>query len=79
MIFLDDVYAEKSYGKTRFHQIKAPTKNELNVLAHRICQRVTVLYGCAGTANYLPHNCRFAAMRKGFTLQIIAPIGRPRG
>jgi hypothetical protein len=35
MLFLDGVYAEDNYGKTRFHQIKAPKKSELNVLAHR--------------------------------------------
>lgn len=40
ILFLDGVYAEDDYGKTRFHQIKAPTKSELNVLAHRISQRV---------------------------------------
>lgn len=40
MLVLDGVYAEDNYGKTRFHQIKASTKNELNVLAHRISQHV---------------------------------------
>lgn len=40
MLVLDGVYAEDNYGKMRFHQIKAPTKSELNVLAHRISQRV---------------------------------------
>ncbi|MDP7592961.1 MAG: transposase zinc-binding domain-containing protein, partial [Litorilituus sp.] len=40
MLFLDGVYVEDNYGKTRFHQIKAPKKSELNVLAHRISQRV---------------------------------------
>ena len=40
MLFLDGVYVEDNDGKTRFHQIKAPKKSELNVLAHRISQRV---------------------------------------
>ncbi|MCP3702103.1 MAG: hypothetical protein GY954_04125 [Alteromonas sp.] len=40
MLVLDGVYAEGNYSKMRFHQIKAPTKSELNVLAHRISQRV---------------------------------------
>ena len=40
MLFLDGVYAEDNYGKTRFHQIKVPTKSELNVLTHRISQRL---------------------------------------
>ena len=34
------VYAEDNDGKTRFHQIKAPKKSELNVLAQKISQRV---------------------------------------
>ena len=40
MLYLDGVYAEDNYGKTRFHPIKAPTKSELNSLTHRISQRV---------------------------------------
>ena len=40
MLFLDGVYAEDDYGKTRFHRIKSPNKSELTVLAHRISQRV---------------------------------------
>jgi len=42
MLYLDGVYAEDNYGKTRFHPIKAPTKSELNSLTHRISQRVAV-------------------------------------
>jgi hypothetical protein len=37
MLYLDGVYAEDNYGKTRIHPIKAPTKSELNSLTHRIC------------------------------------------
>jgi hypothetical protein len=40
MLYLDGVYAEDNYGKTRFHPIKAPTKSELNSLTHRLSQRV---------------------------------------
>jgi len=40
MLYLDGVYAEDNYGKSRFHPIKAPTKSELNSLTHRISQRV---------------------------------------
>ncbi|MCP4044523.1 MAG: IS91 family transposase [Gammaproteobacteria bacterium] len=40
MMYLDGVYAEDAYGKIRFHRIKAPTTDELNVLVHRISQRV---------------------------------------
>jgi hypothetical protein len=40
MLYLDGVYVEDNYGKTRFHPIKAPTKSELNSLTHRISQRV---------------------------------------
>jgi len=40
MLYLDGVYAEDNYGKTRFYPIKAPTKSELNSLTHRISQRV---------------------------------------
>jgi hypothetical protein len=40
MLYLDGVYAEDSYGKTRFHLIKAPTKSELNSNTPRISQRV---------------------------------------
>jgi hypothetical protein len=40
MLYLDGVFAEDAYGKTRFHRIKAPTTDELGLLAHRISQRV---------------------------------------
>jgi hypothetical protein len=40
MLYLDGVYGEDNYGKTRDHPIKAPTKSELNSLTHRISQRV---------------------------------------
>ena len=40
MLYLDGVYAEDAYGKVRFHRIKAPTKDELFELVHRISQRV---------------------------------------
>lgn len=40
ILFLDGVYAEDAYGKMRFYRIKAPTADELAVLAHRISQRV---------------------------------------
>jgi hypothetical protein len=43
MLYLDGVYAEDNYGKTRFHPIKAPTKSELNSLTHRISQRLAGL------------------------------------
>ncbi len=42
MLFLDGVYAEDDYGKTRFHRIKSPNKSELTVLAHRIRLRVAI-------------------------------------
>jgi len=40
MLALDGVYADDAYGKIRFHRIKAPTVDELGVLAHRISHRV---------------------------------------
>jgi ribosomal protein S27E len=40
MLYLDGVYTEDAYGKTRFHRIKAPTKSELNELVQRISHRV---------------------------------------
>ncbi|MCP4390064.1 MAG: IS91 family transposase, partial [Gammaproteobacteria bacterium] len=40
MLALDGVYAEDAYGKMRFYRIKAPTDDELALLAHRISQRV---------------------------------------
>jgi hypothetical protein len=40
MLHLDGVYAKDAYGKTRFHQISAPSKSELNTLAHQISHRV---------------------------------------
>jgi hypothetical protein len=40
LLALDGAYAEEAYGKMRFHRIKAPTADELRVLAHRIGQRV---------------------------------------
>ena len=43
MLYLDGVYAEDAHGKIRFHRIKAPTADELQVLAHRISQRVVKL------------------------------------
>jgi hypothetical protein len=48
MLYLDGVYAEDKYGKTRFHPIKAPTKSELNSLTHRISQRVAGFLECEG-------------------------------
>jgi hypothetical protein len=36
MLFFDGVYAENNYDKTRFHQIKAPKKSELNVLLTKL-------------------------------------------
>ena len=48
MLYLDGVYAEDNYGKTRFHPIKAPTKSELNSLTHRISQRVAGFLECEG-------------------------------
>ena len=42
MLFLDGVYAEDAYGKTRFHRVKAPTQAELNdsvnTLSHRLAR-----------------------------------------
>ena len=43
ILFLDGVYAEDAEGKMRFYRIKAPTVDELQVLAHRISQRVAKL------------------------------------
>jgi hypothetical protein len=40
MFYLDGVYGEDHYGKTRFYPIKAPTKSELKSLTHRMSQRV---------------------------------------
>jgi len=40
ILALDGVYAEDAYGKMRFYRIKAPTDDELALLAHRISQRV---------------------------------------
>ncbi len=40
MLYLDGVYFEDAYGKTRFQCIKAPTAKELAALVHRISQRV---------------------------------------
>ena len=37
---LAGVYAENTYGKTRFYPVKAPTTDELNGLVHTISQRV---------------------------------------
>jgi hypothetical protein len=40
MLFLDGVYAKDEHGFIRFHQTKAPTKEALTVLVHRISHRV---------------------------------------
>lgn len=40
MLFLDGVYAEDEYGKTRFHRVKSPTQTELTEL---VIRSVTVL------------------------------------
>jgi len=40
MLFLDGVYAENKYHKTRFYRTKAPTPNELLTLVHTISHRV---------------------------------------
>lgn len=40
MLYLDGVYAENDCEKVRFHRIKAPTKDELVELVHRVSQRV---------------------------------------
>ena len=42
MLFLDGVYT-RNKGKTRFHQVKAPTIAELNALVHTISHRVAGL------------------------------------
>jgi hypothetical protein len=41
MLFLDGVYAEDQYGAMRFHRVKAPAREELGALVHKISQRVS--------------------------------------
>ena len=40
MLFLDAIYTEIKYGKTRFQRTNAPDKRELTELVHTISQRV---------------------------------------
>ena len=40
MLFLDGVYSESKYGKTRFHRTNAPDQQELTELVHTISHRV---------------------------------------
>ena len=40
MLFLDGVYTEKKYGKTRFQRTHAPDQQELTGLVHTISHRV---------------------------------------
>ena len=40
MLFLDGVYIETKYGKTRFQRTNAPKQQELVELVHRISHRV---------------------------------------
>lgn len=40
MLFLDGVYIQDKWGKTRFHRVKAPSVDELNTLAHTLSQRI---------------------------------------
>ena len=40
MLFLDGVYPENKYGKTRFQQLIAPSQQELTELVHTISHRV---------------------------------------
>ncbi len=40
MLFLDGVYTENAYGKTRFHRVKAPCVDELSTLVNTISHRV---------------------------------------
>ncbi len=40
MLFLDGVYTETRYGKTRFQRANAPDQQELVALAHTISHRV---------------------------------------
>ncbi|MFT6916770.1 MAG: hypothetical protein ACJAWL_003113 [Motiliproteus sp.] len=40
MLFLDGVYAGNSHGKMHFHRVKAPTIEELKILAHTLSHRV---------------------------------------
>jgi hypothetical protein len=40
MLFLDGVYIENQYGKTRFQQTTAPNQQQLTELVHTISHRV---------------------------------------
>jgi ribosomal protein S27E len=40
MLFLDGVYTECADGSLRFHQVAAPTGEELSQLVHRLAQRI---------------------------------------
>ena len=40
MLFLDGIYTENKYGKTRFQRTNAPDQRELTELVHTITQRV---------------------------------------
>ena len=41
MLFLDGIYTQNQYGKTRFQQTIAPSQQKLTVLAHTISHRAT--------------------------------------
>ena len=40
MLFLDGIYTENKYGKTRFQRTNAPDQRELTELVHTISHRV---------------------------------------